>query len=351
MSCNRGARPGWLLQDGEKKSQGCYLEKVFLREKTFSQIVAVSAISVHQTLTSVKDLFSLRRGRPGAEQRGIAWEGSACGLGCSPRRAGVPAVPALPDGRSRGAGGSEGGFAIGQSAPRGRRPAAAFPAVGGWVAGPAAWLQITGEADPIGAAGVLPFKAGSSVFVAEARMVPGVRKQKRASSALGLSPGGGRGLRSQLGAALQCTGPPVQAAGCLLSARCAGGTFVVVTPCKAHTLGASGTDGSSLPGVPSSPLPTCPWPCRGPSCCPRPGCGAKHGRPETGVSCTRLVSAFAAHTAPKGCFSRVQRALRLSPQDGGFLLTPALAGSPQGCPMHAQPAKALLGCEICCRWN
>lgn len=108
-----------------------------------------------------------------------------------------PPTPYRGPGHSRtprGASGSEGGFTLGQSTPRGGCPTAVFPAVGGRVAGPAAWLQITGEADGMGAAGALPFKAGSSVFMAEAQMVPGVREQsehpRHRGSALG---GGGTG--------------------------------------------------------------------------------------------------------------------------------------------------------------
>lgn len=103
-----------------------------------------------------------------------------------------PPTPYRGPGHSRTprrAGGSGGSFTLGQSTPRGGCPTAVFPAVGGRVAGPAAWLQITGEADGMGAAGALPFKAGSSVFMAEAQIVPGVREQsehpRRRGSALG----------------------------------------------------------------------------------------------------------------------------------------------------------------------
>lgn len=272
--------------------------------------------------------------------------GGARSLGCPPRRPGVPAVPVCPDSRCQGASGSGGGFAPGQSSPWGRRPTAAFPAVGGWVAGPAAWLQITGEADPIGAAGALPFKAGSSGFMAEARMVPGVREQserpRRRGSALGVAGGcvpSGAQLSGVLG--------PWSSLPTALAAR--GGCNPLQSPCSGSLWCGQGQlpRGGRLPLLKGS---TCPWPWDVPAA-PGWDVGPNSGglRPE--AHALILVSAFAAPMAPKGCFSRAQRAPRLSPPGRGFLLTPALAGSPQGPSMRAQPAEALPGCEICCCRN
>lgn len=251
-----------------------------------------------------------------------------------------------PDSWCQGARGSGGGFAPGQSSPWGRRPAAAFPAVGGWVAGPAAWLQITGEADPIGAAGALPFKAGSSGFMAEARMVPGVREQSkhpwRRGSALGVA-GGCVPSRAQLSGV---RGPWSSLPTALAARR-------GCNPLQSPFPGSLWHGRGQLPqGARLSPAQRLHVSLAiGRPCCPGLGRGTKHGGSETGGSCTHLVSAFAASMAPKGCFSRAQRAPRLSPPGRGFLLTPALAGSPQGPSMRAQPAEALPGCEICCRRN
>jgi len=60
MSCNREARPSWLLHHGGK-------EPGLLPGKSFSQRKG-STILVCQALVLVEGLFSSRKGRPGAEQ-------------------------------------------------------------------------------------------------------------------------------------------------------------------------------------------------------------------------------------------------------------------------------------------
>lgn len=244
----------------------------------------------------------------------------------------------------RGASGSKGGFTLGQSTPREGCPTAVFPAVGGRVAGPAAWLQITGEADGMGAAGALPFKAGSSVFMAEAQMVPGVREQsehpRRQGSALG---GGEPGTGFPAGRS-----SPVRwlsDAGSRLPDLCLPCWRHVrgcKTPCKAHALrGCFGIAGSSMPEVPGLPpaqrlrvslaMPGTP------AATPSRGCRSNHRRSETGVSCTRLVSVFAAHAAPRTVSAGSVLHLNLAPQARGGLLALSFNREPPRSP-HARAA-------------